>query len=405
MPRHKRQKGKSAVSRALCSPVPSVKVTKDNLRKINQANMAAVTPELPPIVNNSLKVKAVTYHSYKTPLTTKEVEIPVTPGSIVKPTELLVQVKGTSINPVDCIFKGMSYGCLGPKNKIIGGDFSGIVVKAGSKTKYKPGDKIFGDILSITRRGSSSDFILFEPENAQVCELIPEGMTFEQAASLPIVSGTAYQCLYSHKGSLEGGNVLVLGSGTSVGTYAVQFAKHYFKASKVVATCSAGSTEKTKKGGADVIVDYTKGKTDKVSQILEFVKEHGKFDIIVDAVRDEDLISYFPHVLKPVSENGLFCQVQGSYTIDYSEIHIYQFLPSWKKFVSMLKYKLGFSKYLIESVLLENTKGYGDAVRTLWANRELNIPIDSVYDAYSEAQSALERVASGKSKGKVVLKF
>lgn len=367
--------------------------------------MAAVIPELPPIVNNSFKVKAVTYHSYKTPLTTKEVEIPVTAGSIVKPTEVLLQIKATSINPIDCIFKGMSYGFLGPKDKIIGGDFSGIVVKAGAETKFKPGDKIFGDVLSVTRRGSSSEYIIFEPKVAQVCELIPEGMTFEQAASLPIVSGTAYQCLYSHRGSLEGSNVLVLGSGTSVGTYAVQFAKHYFKAAKVVATCSASSAEKSKKAGADVVVDYTKGKSVKINQILEFVKEHGKFDIVVDVVRDEDLIPYFSHVLKPVSENGIFSQVEGSYTIDYSHVHLYQFVPSWKKFVSVVKYKLGLYDYFIDTVLLMNTKGYGDAVRTLWANRELSIPIDSVYNAYSDAQVALERVASGKAKGKVVLKF
>lgn len=361
--------------------------------------------ELPPIVNNALKVKAITYRSYKTPLTITEVDIPVTPGSIVKPNEVLVKVKATSFNPVDCIFKGMNYGFFGPKNKIIGGDFSGVVVKAGAQTEYKPGDKIFGDVLSFFRRGSSSQYILFDPSKNQVCEKIPEGMTFEQAASLPIVSGTAYQCLYTHKGSLEGGNVLVLGSGTSVGTYTVQLAKRYFKAGKVVATCSQNSTEKTKNGGGDVIVDYTKGETYKVNQILEFVKEHGKFDIIVDTVRDESLIPYFSIVLKPASEHGLFSQVEGSYTIDYSDIRLCQFIPSWKKFSASLKYKIGLSSYPIESILLENTKGYGDAIRKLWANHELNIPIDSVKDAYTEAQAALDRVASGKSKGKVVVKF
>jgi NADPH:quinone reductase-like Zn-dependent oxidoreductase len=356
-----------------------------------------------PVEDNNLVVKAVTYKSYKTPLTTKEIKIPITPGTIVKPYELLIKVKATSINPVDCILKGANYGWFG--DRVIGGDFSGIVIRAGDETKYKNGDLVFGDVLSFTGRGSSSEYILFDTRKAVILEKISNGMTFEQAASLPVVSGTALQCLNYYKNSLEGKNVLVLGAGTSVGTYTVQFAKNYFKAGKVVATCSPNSSEKITKCGADVIIDYTKGNTSKNNEILEFVKVNGKFDIIVDAVRDEIVFDYFDAILKPYKQGGILTQVEGSYTIDYTKIKITDFLPSWKKFSAGLKYKLGISKYEIVSVIIKNNKNYGDIINSLFNSGKLIFAIDAVKDAYTEAQAAYERVASGKAKGKVVLKY
>jgi NADPH:quinone reductase-like Zn-dependent oxidoreductase len=356
-----------------------------------------------PIKGNNLVVKAVTYKSHKTPLTIKEIQIPITPGNIVKPYELLIKIKATSINPVDCVLKGANYGWFG--DRVIGSDFSGIVIKAGDKTKYENGDLVFGNFFTFFGRGPNSEYMLLDTRKRIILEKIPNGMTFEQAASLPVVSGTALQCLNYYKNSLEGKNVLVLGAGTSVGTYTVQFAKNYFKAGKVVATCSPNSSEKITKCGADVIIDYTKGNTSKNNEILEFVKVNGKFDIIVDTVRDETVFGYFHAILKPYKEGGILTQVEGSYTIDYTKIKITDFLPSWKKISAGLKYKFGLSKYEVVSVLLNTDKGYGDVINALFNSDKLIFSIDAVKDAYTEAQAAYERVASGKAKGKVVLKY
>lgn len=373
------------------------------LNNIEQHSTTIMSNTELPIKNNKLTVKAITYSWYYNPLALKEIEIPVVPNTIVKPTELLVKVHATSINPVDCIFKGFSYGFINPKNKIIGGDFSGVVVKAGPETNFKVGDKIYGDVLTFTGRGSSSEYILFEPSKAIICEKIPEGIKFEEAASLPIVSGTAYQCLKSYGGDLTGKNVLVLGAGTSVGTYSVQLAKKYFGAKNVVATCSSKSAEKTKKNGADIVVDYTKNS--KINELLEFVKVNGKFDIVVDTVRDESVFDYFNALLKPVSENGILTQVKGSYTIDYSNLKLSQFLPSLKKLTNSINFKLGRSPYFVTDILLESNKGYGDAINKLWTEGKLNISMDSIKNAYTDYQEAYDRVASGKASGKVVMKF
>lgn len=368
---------------------------------IKHTTMSAVSL---PVKNNVLVTKAIGYASSKAPLVCKDVEIPITPNTLVKPTELLVHVKAISLNPVDCVLKGLSSSWLGAKHKIVGGDFAGIVVKAGNQTNFKENDKIYGDVLSLVKRGSGSEYILFDISQRVICEKIPEGMSFEQAASLPIVSGTAHQCLSLHK-DLKNANVLVLGAGTSVGNFTVQLAKHYYNAGKVVATCSSKSSDRVKDIGADLTIDYTKGDDYKVKQLIQFVKENGKFDIIVDTVRDEVIFDHFDQLLAPYTQGGLLSQVAGSYTIDYTDVRVSQLLPSWKKFSAVWKYKLGLSKYRVESILLEHNEGYGEIIEDLFKRGELKISFDSMYDAYTEAQKAYDRVASGKAKGKVVLKF
>ncbi|ODQ44989.1 hypothetical protein PICMEDRAFT_17492 [Pichia membranifaciens NRRL Y-2026] len=357
------------------------------------------------ITENKLKVTAITYENGSSPLKVSEVDLPVQEKTIVKPTEVLVQVKATSLNPVDTILKQFSNSYFGPKQKIIGGDFSGIVVKAGDKTSLKVGDKVYGDLLTLTKQGSCSNFVIFEPEKILVCEKIPDNMSFEQAASLPCVSNTAFQALKKYSGNLKDKNVLVLGAGTAVGCFSVQFARHYFEAANVVATCSSKSTEKTEKSGATLTVDYTKGEQFKYDQLLGFVKSHGKFDLIVDCVRDESVMDHFDSLLKPATEQGVFAQVTGSYLLDYSDVKLSNLLPSWKRISSGFKTSFGFSKYAYAPVRTSRDAEYGSAIAKLWKEKKLEIFFDSQYDAYTGFKEAFDRVASCSAQGKVILKF
>lgn len=357
------------------------------------------------ISGNKLTIKAITYENYTTPLKVKEIDIPIDEKSVVKPTEILVQVKATSINPVDCILRQFSNNYFGPKDKILGGDFAGIVVKGGSETGFKTGDKVYGDVLELKTRGSFSDFILFEPAKVWVCEKIPDGMSYEEAASLPCVSNTAFEGVKKYTGDLKGKNVLVLGAGTSVGCFGVQFAKNYFNAANVVATCSSKSTEKTSKAGADLTINYRNGDKFKFDKLSDFVKSNGKFDLILDCVRDESVIDHFDTILNPSTEGGVYAQVSGSYVIDYQNVHFYNLLPSLKSIITTLKYKLGLSKYPFVPVWTNQDPEYGVAIAKLWKEKKLHIFIDSEYNAYIDFQEAFDRVASCKAQGKVVLKF
>lgn len=354
----------------------------------------------------SIKVRAITYQNYATPFALKTLYIPIAnKESIVTPTEVLVKVMTTSVNPVDCILKNFSNNYFGPKFKIPGGDFAGIVVKAGSESGYKEGDKIYGDCLSLNKRGSFSDSIIFEPKKAFVCEKIPDGMPFEEAGSLACVSNTAFESLRKYNGNLYGKNVLVLGAGTSVGFFAVQFAKYYFNAKNVVATCSSQSSFKTTKAGADLTIDYTKSEVSKLEALLEFVKIHGFFDIIVDCVRDESVISNFPNLLQKGKDGGIFTQITGSYTLDYKNIHLYNMIPSWRYLYNKWKYQLGFSDYPIVATWTERDEEYGAAIEKLWKENKLDIVIDSSYNAYKDFNEAFEKVATCTAKGKVILNW
>ncbi|GME91610.1 hypothetical protein B5S31_g2159 [[Candida] boidinii] len=127
---------------------------------------------------------------------------------------------------------------------------------------------------------------------------MPHGMTYQEAAALPIVTGTSFSLLEDAGTDLKGKNVLILGGGSSVGTSGAMFAKYYFGAKNLVATCSPRSAEKTLKAGADRIVDYSKGAKHEFDEVLSIVKEIGKFDFILDTIRDTVFLNDLKEVLK-----------------------------------------------------------------------------------------------------------
>ncbi|CAI8509238.1 unnamed protein product [Pichia kudriavzevii] len=205
--------------------------------------------------------------------------------------------------------------------------------------------------------------------------------------------------------TLKGKNVLVLGAGTSVGAFTLQFAKRYYLASNVVGTCSPLSVEKAQKYGADIFINYNNFSAFKMDKLLAFLKDNGKFDIIVDTVGDESVMDYFSQLLKPAEEYGVYTQVAGSKVIDYSNVRITDLLPSWKKVCKRLKSNLGMFDFKIVEIFLARNQGYIEIVNQLGEENPLDFSIDSINDAYTESQKALEIVAPGKAKGKVVLQF
>ncbi|CAI8491614.1 hypothetical protein CAS74_004836 [Pichia kudriavzevii] len=359
-----------------------------------------------PVKDNKLTIKAITYETHATPLVLKDYDIPVQDGEkIVKPTEVLVKVKAVALNPVDSILKQLSNRWFGPKTKIAGGDFAGVVVKAGVNSGYKVGDRLYGDVFSATGRGSFANYILFEPSKVPICEKIPEGMSYDEASSLACVSNTAFICLSQYKGDLKDKNVLVLGAGTSVGFFAVQFAKHYFGASNVVATCSSKSSQKTTNAGADFVIDYKKGNDYKLSELKKFAAQHGKFDIICDCVRDETVMDIFDDILKPSSEGGIFSQVAGSYTLNYENLRVWDSIPSWKFLKNSLLSKLGLAKYSSVTIFTARNPNYGPAIEKLYKEGNLKIVIDSKYDAYTQFEEAFKKISTCSAHGKIILEF
>src|SRR5450759_2313949 len=194
------------------------------------------------------------------------------PDPVVGNDQLLIQVKAVSINPVDFkIKRGDLKMIVGSKfPKIVGSDFAGIVKEAGPEIKnFKAGDRVYGAVPIFSRKsGTLSELINLNPKYARP---IPEGMTFDEAASLPVAALTALNGL--RKCNITTGKyVLINGATGGVGHFAIRIAKA--KGAIVTATCNPDNVELAKKLGADEITGYRRD---------DFAKTGNKFDAILDA--------------------------------------------------------------------------------------------------------------------------
>jgi len=171
------------------------------------------------------------------------------------PKDVLVRVVASSVNPVDVKQRAGSQRVVVPKvmPAILGMDVSGVVEAVGAEvTKFTPGDLVWSS-PSHKRPGTWAEYVVIDESEVG---LKPESLDHEQAASLPLVALTAWECLVEGPGVKEGDKVLIQAGSGGVGTAAIQIAK-YLNA-EVATTCSGRNEELVRSLGADTVVDYTK---------------------------------------------------------------------------------------------------------------------------------------------------
>lgn len=344
------------------------------------------------------KSQAVVHKNYKSPVYLKEVAIPS-----LKPSQILVKTEYASINPVDVKLHSLSF-TNSEKNTLK--DFSGTVVAVGSKItgKYEQGQKVWGTIHRPGKANFVGSLTLLD-EEVDIIGPLPTSLTLEQAASIGVVYGTAYQLLEKGSSQQKFGpesSILVLGGATSVGSYVTQLAKKYFNVGKVVVTCSPASAEYAKSFGADDIISYKVPSLR--DEFVKYVQKSGKkFDAILDAVGGYDAMAVSDKILKPASEGSSYVTVMGdtgpASTYAATMVNALIRLP-----VSI--FRMVFGKYYgIDYHLFLVTKGkWITEAPEVFAIPGFKVPIDSVYPV-SDLKEAWAKVDSTRARGKVIVKF
>lgn len=206
----------------------------------------------------------------------------------ISATEVLVEVKAIGIDQIDIKTRqggGMS-AIVGKEDPmIIGWDLAGIVKEAGKEvTKFKKGDKVFGTV-NFPGPGSTYAELSAVPEDQLA--IIPDNVSFEEAAAATQSPLTAWQAL-TEKGKVQKGQkVLIHGGAGGVGNYGVQMA-HYLGA-YVISTASGKDEDFVKGLGADEVIDY---KTQKFEDVVSDV------DMVLDTIGGDNFVRSLK-VLKP----------------------------------------------------------------------------------------------------------
>ena len=194
------------------------------------------------------------------------------PDPVAGPGQVLVEVKAVSINPVDWkIRRGDARVVSGFRfPRIFGADFAGIVRETGPGVKaFSKGQRVYGSKSILTDRGGALAELRSVEENR--IRLLPEGMSFSEAASLPVAALTALNGLRIC-GVGKGTEVLITGGTGGVGHFAVQAAKAF--GAKVITTCSPANAELSMRLGADETIDHN---------TVDLFSPGRKFDAIFDA--------------------------------------------------------------------------------------------------------------------------
>ena len=294
------------------------------------------------------------------------------PEPVLQRNSLLIQVRAVAVNPVDWkIRQGVLKLIQGSKfPRVIGSDFAGIVKEvAPGIVDFKAGDRVYGAIPAFSGKpGSLAETALVHQKDVR---LMPEWLTFEEAASLPIAALTALNGLRRCKIRRDT-RLLINGSTGGVGHFAVQAAKA--AGAHVSATCSEANTELAQELGADEVFGYSG--EHKIPAGLQF-------DAILDAwgmMGNREI----HRLLKP---EGIYASpLYMPWTV---------FRAHWLR--------IRYGRKMTSSNIRKRPEDY-DELEALMERGKLKPLIESVFPL-EKASEAFDKAEFGKPRGKVIIKI
>jgi NADPH:quinone reductase-like Zn-dependent oxidoreductase len=307
-------------------------------------------------------MKAIVIHEYGGSEVLKYEDVPRPEPS---DNQLLVRVIAAGVNPVDGMIRsGMFANEKRAFPIILGGDIAGVVEKVGSKvTKFKPGDSVFAYVSLDNSGGYAQYALVMEREAAPK----PKSLTYVEAAAVPIVAMTAWQALVDTAKLSAGQTVLIHGGSGGVGSFAVQIAKA--RGAKVIATASTSNQNLLKQLGADVAIDYTKQKFEDVAKDV---------DVVLDSIGRDTLARSYGVVKK----GGIIVS-----------------LVARPKESELEKHGIRGTALNVEP----NSEELAEIAKLI-DDKKIKVIVSQTFPL-SEATKAQEQVATGHTRGKIVLKI
>jgi NADPH:quinone reductase-like Zn-dependent oxidoreductase len=315
-------------------------------------------------------VRAVVFDRYGSPdvLRVDDVERPVPDEN-----QVLVKIHATTVNRTDCGLRSADVfvtrfftGLWRPKRRILGSEFAGEVEAVGTDvTEFEVGDQVFG----AGGFGAHAEYVCRREQGPLAHK--PAGVGFEEAAAVLDGAVLALACL--SKADLHAGrSLLVYGASGSIGTAAVQLARHF--GADVTAVCNTKNVELVRSLGADRVIDYTQE---------DFTKSGETYDVIFDSVGKHS----FRRCRRSLKPGGQLFETDLGFLWHVPPL---AFLT---RFVGDKRLRLVVPKYTKEEVLF---------VKRLMEAGEYRAVIDRRYPL-EQAVEATEYVETEQKTGNVVL--
>jgi NADPH:quinone reductase-like Zn-dependent oxidoreductase len=323
-------------------------------------------------------VKAVLHTRYGPPdlLQFKEVDKPAP-----KDNEVLIAIHATTVSTGDCNVRNFTFvtksmlpiaklifGIGKPwKARVLGTELAGEVERAGKDVKkFRRGDRV---VASTGMAGGGHAQYACLPEKGALA-IMPDSLSWEEAVAIPFGANTALYFLRDLGKIQAGQDLLIIGASGSIGSAAVQLAKHFGAA--VTAVCSGGNVELVKSLGADKVIDYARE---------DFTKNENTYDLIFDIVG----ATTFDRCQDSLKPRGVFLQnIMGLTDI-----------------VRILWTSIAARKKLKGGVAMENLERL-NFITDLAAAGKLKPVIDRSYPL-EQIPEAFKYVEQGHKKGNVVI--
>jgi len=322
-------------------------------------------------------LQIISYGEIKDSLVFNELSKPA-----VQSNDVLIEVKAAAINPIDkSIILGNLQGLLPiPLPSTSAYDVSGIVLEKGvGVSNFEIGDLVYSRVPQ-EQMGTLTEYVAVD--SAAVSKK-PGNISFEEAASIPLAGLTAFQSLEA-AGIKKDDRVLIHAGSGGVGSLAIQYAKA--QGAFVYTTTSTTNLAWVKALGADRVIDY---KTEDYRSIAKDV------DIVLDTLGQNYTLESF----EVIKQGGIVVSVVGP--LDEPSANM----------LGMSDYKLPETlakasndrKADYKFILMHPNGAHLNEIKSLIEDEKIKPIIDRVYP-FSESVEAFTHLATGRAKGKIVVK-